>query len=147
MTKKHPIIIGLTGAVGAGKSTVAKAFGDLGCAVIDADAINHQVLTEPEVIDAIVARFGPTVRNEQGQIDRQVLSEIVFDDPAARKALTDIVHPRILARQDELLSDYRQNPSIPAVVLDVPLLLEVGYSDSAMSLCLWMWTKKSDTNG
>jgi dephospho-CoA kinase len=89
---------GLTGGIGSGKSTVGAMFAELGAAVIDADAIARGVVRrgEPAYQD-IVAAFGNQVVTESGDIDRRRLGELVFADPAARKRLEQITHPRIAA--------------------------------------------------
>ena len=124
--KKGPVIIGITGRLGSGKSTVAQEFARLGCALIDADKINHEILTRPEVIDQIHRWWGPAVLDSQGKIDRNALGSIVFADEMALKQLTDLVHPLIAQREKELIGKYRQDSAIAAVVLDVPLLFESG---------------------
>ncbi len=118
-------VIGLLGGIGAGKSTAARYFERLGCAVIDADAIAHQVLREPAVIREIAERFGPAVLGADGRIDREKLAEIVFSSKEKLETLNQIVHPLVLDRCEELLRRYQQEEK--PVVIDMPLLAEVGW--------------------
>jgi len=93
------IVIGLHGKIGAGKSTVARMFADLGATVIDADVLAHAVLGEPDARDEIVARFGDGVLDAAGSVSRAALAEHVFgpnpDQAAALRDLEAIVHPRV----------------------------------------------------
>jgi len=118
-----PVVIGLTGGVAAGKSTVAGLFGAHDLVVIDADAHARAVATDPTVLAAVGAEFGAeTVAG--GKFDRAALARIVFADPAARQRLEAILHPPIRARILAELDAARAGGS--SVVLDAPLLLETG---------------------
>jgi len=113
----------LTGGIGSGKSSVARLFAAHGVAVIDADALAHE-LTAPggAAIPAIRAAFGPEVIDERGALDRERTRQHVFRDPAARKRLEGILHPLI---RDE--SERRRAAATSAyVVLMIPLLVESG---------------------
>lgn len=117
------MILGLTGSVGSGKSTVASILEELaGAVVIDADAIAHQVQSPGGSAYAeIVAAFGPEILNADGTIDRRRLAAQVFGDEARRHLLNSIMHPRVRDEELRLLDEYRTHP---LVVLMVPLLLE-----------------------
>jgi dephospho-CoA kinase len=119
-------VIGLLGGIGSGKSTVANQFANLGCAVIEADQIAHDVIEEPDVIDTISAVFGPNVLSSDEMIDRSKLAARVFEDAEQLEKLQTIVHPPVLEKCEQLLTQYLSTPSVPAVVLDIPLLLESG---------------------
>lgn len=125
MGKDKPII-GVTGAIGAGKTTVARELGKLGCAVISADSINHQVLDEAAVVEQVRQWWGDEVMGSDGKIDRKALGNIVFEDKGAMKKLTDLVHPRVDERQRALIREHQADQSTTAIVLDVPLLFEIG---------------------
>lgn len=120
------VIIGLTGGIASGKSTVSRILRELGSPVIDADAIVHQLQAPGTPVTAAIAReFGPEVIRPDGSLDRAALGAIVFRDPARRKALETIVHPAVRERMWADVDRYRAEGR-PAVVLDVPLLIEGG---------------------
>lgn len=123
-------VVGLTGGIGAGKSTVSAALAAKGAVVIDADAITREV-QEPgtPVFDAMVERFGPGIVAEDGRLDRQAVADIVFPDPAALADLNAIVHPAVGATLAERLA--AQVGTDHVVILDVPLLVESGRDDMA----------------
>ena len=129
------IVIGLVGKIGAGKSTVARAFADRGAEVLDADRIAHEVLAEPEAVAAIRARFGGGVLDEAGRVRRPALAGLVFGatpaHDAALRDLEEIVHPRVRQRIAARLAELRAGGAAagrpPAVVLDVPLLMQAGW--------------------
>lgn len=125
--KSKKPVIGLVGAVGSGKSTVAEEFGKLGCGVIKADVLNHRILQEKDVIAQVVMWWGDRVFDGAGGILRDKVGEIVFDDPEELARLTKLVHPRILELQRLAVQEYMANPAVKAIVLDVPLLVEVGW--------------------
>ena len=124
------ILIGLTGGIGSGKSTVSARLAELGARVIDADAITREV-QQPgtEVFAAIVERFGEGVVAADGSLDRAALAAKVFGDPDELKALTDIVHPAVGVTIAERMAEAAGTDDV--VVLDVPLLVESGRDDMA----------------
>lgn len=122
-------LIGIIGGIGSGKSTVAAEFKKLGCAVIDADAIAHELLKEDEVRNEVMQLFGPGVLNAHGELDRKRLAAIVFADAPRLAALNKVVHPRVLQRTEQLIAQYNADSHTKAIVLDVPLLVEVGWAD------------------
>jgi dephospho-CoA kinase len=124
------LLVGLTGGIGAGKSTVSSALAARGAVVIDADLITRQV-QQPgtEVFRAMVERFGDRVVGADGALDRQAVADIVFADPAALADLNAIVHPAVGARIAEALGDEVGTDHV--VLLDVPLLVESGRDDLA----------------
>lgn len=127
-TKDKPVI-GIIGGIASGKSAVAAAFGRLGAAVVDADALAREALDTQTIREAIVERFGPRVLGEAGRIDRRALAEIVFADAANLAVLNGIVHPFVLGRAEALIAQHQRDPAVKAVVLDMPLLVEVGWAD------------------
>jgi len=124
-TRTKPVI-GLLGAPGSGKSSVAGDFASLGCGVIDADKIARAVLDEPEVASALRAWWGERVFAEDGRVNRAAVGEVVFDDATQLRRLESVVHPRVAAERDRRRGAYLADPAVVAVVEDVPLLLEKG---------------------
>jgi len=119
----NKFIVGVTGGIGSGKSTVAALFAALGAGVVDTDAISRQ-LTGPggAAIPAIREKFGDDFINEDGSLSRTVMRERVFNHPPARKQLEAIMHGRI---RDAVMAAL-EAASEPYVLLVVPLLIEVG---------------------
>ncbi|MHC4456553.1 MAG: dephospho-CoA kinase [Planctomycetota bacterium] len=124
--KKKPII-GILGGVASGKSTVAAEFAKLGCAVIDADKIAHEMLDKKTVQDKITTLFEKNILDSSGKIDRKKLADIVFTKAEKISLLNNIVHPLVLARIEQLIEQYNRQTQVKAIVLDMPLLLEVGW--------------------
>jgi dephospho-CoA kinase len=122
-------LIGIIGGIASGKSTVAAEFAKLGCAVIDADVIVHELLGEDKVRDELVQLFGPGILNTAGRLDRKRLAGLVFADAQRVSALNKVIHPRVLQRTEQLIVQYSSDRHIKAIVLDMPLLVEVGWAD------------------
>ncbi len=120
-------VIGITGGVGSGKSTVAAAFGELGCEVIDADRLGHSLLAEPGIETAIRRTFGEAAFNAAGKVDRRALGKIVFADPQQMRRLEDILHPQMRSAIQACISQTRQGGHVRAVVLDAAVLFETGW--------------------
>jgi len=139
---KKPII-GILGGICSGKSTVAAEFAKLGCKVIDADKIAHELLQKKAVREKIVSLFGRAVLDSAGKIDRRKLAKIVFADGRGRSTclprattlgcpyenLNKIIHPFVLKRAEELIGQYNRQRPVKAIVLDMPLLVEVGWAE------------------
>ncbi|MFD1171329.1 dephospho-CoA kinase [Oceanobacillus picturae] len=118
------LIIGLTGSIASGKSTVSLMFHDLNVPVIDADKISREVVNPHEdAYNKIVDTFGNSILQDDKTIDRPKLGEIIFNDHVMREKLNNIVHPavreRMLAKRDAFVK-----AGVPTVVLDIPLLFE-----------------------
>ena len=124
------ILVGLTGGMGAGKSSVSELLAARGAVIVDADAITRE-LQQPgtPVFEAIVERFGPEIVAADGTLDRQALADVVFADPDELKDLNAIVHPAVGSELVERLR--RESETDHVVVLDVPLLVESGRDDLA----------------
>ncbi|MBL8775460.1 MAG: dephospho-CoA kinase [Acidimicrobiales bacterium] len=124
------ILVGLTGGIGAGKSTVSALLAERGAVVIDADAITHELQRAgTPVLAAIVERFGDGVLAADGELDRPALAAIVFNDADELAALNAIVHPAVGAEMAERMAAVAGTDHV--VVLDVPLLVESGRADMA----------------
>lgn len=124
------LLIGLTGGIGSGKSTVSALLAERGAVVIDADAITRE-LQQPgtAVFEAMVERFGPAIVAADGTLDRQAVADIVFNDTDALAALGAMVHPAVGAEIAARLQGEAGGDGI--VILDVPLLVESGRDDMA----------------
>lgn len=123
------LIIGLTGSIGTGKSTIAKRFKALQIPVVDADLIAREVVEPGEVAyHNIVDTFGESILQQDNTLDRKALGRVVFQDEAKRKQLNDIIHPAIrremLRQRDEFVE-----AGARCVVLDIPLLYESKLTD------------------
>jgi len=121
------LTIGLTGGIATGKSYILGVLGELGCDVIDADAVARQVVEPGQpTFEEIVAHFGREILDAEGAIDRAKLGGIVFADKAEREKLNSIVHPRVYETQAKWLADVAaRNPEAIAVV-DAALMIETG---------------------
>ncbi|MEN6385226.1 MAG: dephospho-CoA kinase [Phycisphaerales bacterium] len=120
-------IIGILGGISSGKSTVARQFEALGCGVIDADRIAKDLLSDNDVKNEIRCVLGGNVFDSGGNIDKPKMAEAMFNDPSAVKAVNAIIHPRVMERTEKLIEQYQSDKGIKAVVLDIPLLMEVGW--------------------
>ena len=119
------MIIGLTGGIGSGKSTVARACGELGIGWVDADDVAREVVAVGEpALAAIAEHFGTDVLNSDGTLNRSALRTIIFEDPAQRQWLESVTHPQV--RERLLLHLDRLQAQSPYVLLVSPLLFESG---------------------
>jgi dephospho-CoA kinase len=121
-------VIGLTGGIGSGKSTVAAMLAELGAEVIDTDKVGHAVYRPgTEGFRQVVAAFGPDVVAPDGTIDRRALAGRVFADPAALQRLNAIVHPLIGLAVRDWLVQAQARPMTTPVVVEAPVLMEAGW--------------------
>jgi dephospho-CoA kinase len=118
---------GLTGGIACGKSTAAGYFRELGAYIIDADALGHAVIEPGQAAyQEIIERFGREILGPNGSIDRKKLGPRVFADPQLLQTLNAIVHPRIIARTQELAADEQsRNPRV-VIIVDAALIFEAG---------------------
>jgi dephospho-CoA kinase len=122
-------IIGLTGGIASGKTSVAALLERLGAAVVDADLLAREIVEPGEpALEAIAAAFGAAVLNPDGSLNRAALAEIVFSDPASRRTLEAITHPAIRALGELKLAKLREQ-GVETVFYVAPLLIEAGNSD------------------
>ncbi len=125
-------LIGLTGNIATGKSTVAGMLAELGATVIDADKVAHQVMRRgDETFELLVAAFGPGVVGAEGEIDRQYLGRIVFEDPGALRRLEEIVHPAVGVEIQRRIAAAQAS----SVVIEAIKLIEAGLHH----LCHALW--------
>ena len=121
------LLVGLTGSIATGKSTVSRMFAHLGARVIDADLLAREVVMPGQAAYArIVEEFGPQVVQEDGSLDRKALGALVFGDSAKRKRLEEITHPAIGLRRARLLSVLDEEAFEGVVIWDAALLFEGG---------------------
>lgn len=121
------MILGVTGNIASGKSTVTRELARRGAVVIDADQLAREVV-EPgsKTLQELVATFGREILGEDGRLDRNRLGRIVFADDAARERLNRIVHPAIAELSVQRLAELRDRNDVPLIVYEAPLLFEAG---------------------
>jgi dephospho-CoA kinase len=121
-------VIGLTGGIGSGKSTVAQFLAELGAITIDADKVGHEAFQpNTELWQQVVDAFGQQVVAPNGSIDRRKLGEMVFGNPESLARLNQIMHHRMYDMVKAKLEEY-QRQGVRVVVLEAPLLLEAGWT-------------------
>ena len=124
-------VIGLIGGIGAGKSTAARLFAACGGKVIDADALGHEALRQPAIIERVVRRWGEGVRKPDGSLDRRAIGRIVFANAAERNALEALVFPYIEERSRAEIARGQADPAVRFIVVDAAVLLEAGWNKEA----------------
>ncbi len=120
------LIVGLTGNIGSGKSSVARLFKEMGAKVIDTDQVARDVVAPGTPgLQQIIEHFGAGILNADGSLDRLKTAQIVFNDSEALKQLNSIVHPAIRAKLLKAIADYKNNPDAPPLmIIEAPLLIE-----------------------
>ncbi len=119
--------VGLTGSIGVGKSYVAGILSELGCHVLDADQTAREVVAPGSAgCSAVVAAFGKEVLLDDGTLDRQLLGSLIFGDEKKRQLLNSILHPYIIAKQDEQLREWEAENADGIAVVDAALMIESG---------------------
>ncbi len=119
--------VGLTGSIAVGKSHVLGMFAELGCYVIDADQIARDVVKPTsEGLAAVVTYFGETILKDDGTLNRERLGTIVFGDEEKRQKLNSILHPLIIARQDEQVREFERQDPQGIAIIDAALMIESG---------------------
>jgi dephospho-CoA kinase len=119
--------VGLTGGIGCGKSFVGEALAGLGCLVIEADELGHEVLARGgEAYDGVVREFGGGILNEEGEIDRRVLAEQVFGNTERLAKLNGLVHPAVIGREEAMLGAFAEREPRGIAVVEAAILVETG---------------------
>ena len=119
--------VGLTGSIGVGKSFVASIFVELGCRVLDADQTAREVVMPGTPgLKALVDAFGEEILNADGTLDRKRLGAVIFADQSQRERLNHILHPFIIARQDEILNAWEAEDPDGIGIVDAALMIESG---------------------
>jgi len=156
-TSSKPLLIGLLGGIGSGKSEVSRLLTEAGARVINGDEIGHRALREPAIRAAVVAAWGKELLGEDGEIIRRKLGSIVFADATQLRRLEALVHPWIRETIVREIQRAREVPGISLIVLDAAILLEAGWDagidsflfvDTPREMCLKRvaqtrgWTEK-----
>lgn len=119
--------VGLTGSIGVGKSFVSSVLAELGCRVLDADDTAREVVAPGSAgLQAVIASFGEEVLTSDGALDRSKLGALVFTDDSKRVRLNSILHPYIIAKQDEQLRQWEAQDAKAIAVVDAALMIESG---------------------
>jgi dephospho-CoA kinase len=138
------IVIGLTGNMGTGKSTVSGMLAKLGACVVDADKLGHEALKYGSAVwQEVVATFGDKVVGDDGEIDRKKLAEAAFSDPRALERLNQITHPRIIQMVKDAVEQCRRCGA-QVVVVEAPLLFEAEWTLSLVDQ-VWLTVASQET--
>lgn len=136
-------VIGLTGGIGSGKSSVAQWLKEQGLPVLDADQTVHSLLSEDQpTIQHVVETFGKEILDLHGKIDRRILGTRVFKDEVARKSLEQLLHPRV-KKQMLIGQNALESAGAKLCIWDVPLLFETGF-DALMDEVWVVWVSPED---
>jgi len=121
------MIIGVTGGIASGKTSVCRIFERHGALVVDADRMGREVVEQDrEVLSQLVIAFGKQILTKNGGVDRRILGRLAFGDPVAKNKLDEIVHPLLLGRLREKIAQTRKNRPSRPVVVDAALIVEWG---------------------
>ena len=120
-------IIGLTGGIGSGKSTVSQFLAELGAVILDADKVGHEAFKpNTEAWHEVVAAFGRQILAPSGEVDRKKLGEMVFSNPEALSRLNQIMHPRMYDMMKAQIEEYRRQ-GVEVIVLEAAILIEANW--------------------
>ncbi len=121
------LLVGLTGGIGSGKSLAAKIFEELGARIIDADKLCRDLVRPGQpALNEIVSFFGELILNSTGNLDREKLAEIIFQDPGKKSALEAILHPKVFEKEREIYLKIKIADPSAIVIIDAALLIESG---------------------
>jgi dephospho-CoA kinase len=121
------LVVGLTGGMCCGKTTVTSMFAELGCLIIDADLISRKLVEPGEAsYKRIVKFFGKEILHKDGTLDRKKLGSIIFEDPAKRKVLNSILHPSIIREEERMIREAREKGSHQIAIVSAALMIEAG---------------------
>jgi len=119
--------VALTGGIGSGKSEALAAFARCGAAILSSDEVVHDLYRDPEVVEAVVRRFGPSVIDDGGRVDRPTLGAQAFATPGGIRFLERLLHPLVEARRRAWVGEQRRRDPAPRLlVCEIPLLFEAG---------------------
>lgn len=140
--KQRIKVIGITGSIASGKSTVAKMLGSLGASVINADKICHRLINTKSMSQKIINRWGNHIQDKYGRIERHKLGEIVFADKKELSALNKMIHPEAIKQIKNLIAKLKTETTTMAIVLDAALLVESNLID-VCDIILFVDTRKN----
>ncbi|MGR3173810.1 MAG: dephospho-CoA kinase [Candidatus Scalindua sp.] len=140
--KQRIKVIGITGGIASGKSTIAKMLESLGASVINADKICHRLINTKSISQEIINRWGDHIQDKYGKIERHKLGEIVFEDKKELSALNKIIHPEVIKQIKNRIAKLRNESTTVAIVLDAALLVESNLIDIC-DISLFVDTRKS----
>ena len=126
--EKKKLIVGILGGIGSGKSTVAAEFAKLGCAVINADKIAHELLLDENAKRQLIDAFGEGISGKNGLINHAELADTVFNSDKNVARINDIIHPLVFDRTNKLIEQYKRQEKTQLNILDAPLLVEAGWT-------------------
>lgn len=134
------LTVGLTGGLASGKSVVAEIFAEMGARVAHADKMGHETLLRGgEAFDAVVAEFGPSILNPEGEIDRKSLGASVFPDPVKLKKLNALIHPHVFRRQQRFFGQVAEQDPDAVAVVEAAIMIESGsyrkYDRIVVAIC------------
>ena len=127
-------VIGIVGGIGSGKSFIARLFGEMGCLVIDSDALVREAYLDEAVKETLRQWWGQGVFTSDGQVNRSAVGRRVFSDESERKRLEGLIHPWVDDARKRLMAAAADDPQVIAYVWDTPLLLEVGLAGQCDAL-------------
>ncbi|HEV2292568.1 MAG TPA: dephospho-CoA kinase [Tepidisphaeraceae bacterium] len=119
-------IVGVAGGVGSGKSFVARLFGELGCRVISSDELVRDAYRDGRVVATLKKWWGGDVLTPGGEVNKRVVAQRIFADPAERQRLERLLHPMVSDARERVMAAAAPDPAVPAFVWDTPLLFETG---------------------
>ncbi|MDK2807247.1 dephospho-CoA kinase [Thermoanaerobacterium thermosaccharolyticum] len=137
-------VIGLTGGIASGKSTVSSILRNLGAFIIDADIVSREIMIKgTKTYNILVNEFGKEILRKDGEIDRKKLGNLVFADKQKLNRLNEITHPEIIRRIKEIIEEERKNGKEKAIVLDAALLIEMRLFNMVDEVWLVVVDKKT----
>jgi dephospho-CoA kinase len=123
---RHKPIIGIAGGIGSGKSFVAGLFGELGCLVISSDDQIRDAYRDPQVLTTLQQWWGEDVLTAAGEVNKRVVAQRIFANPADRERLERLLHPMVNEARERVMASATDDPAVVAFVWDTPLLFETG---------------------
>ncbi len=143
---KHNIkVVGITGGIASGKSTIAEIMRSLGANIIDADKLCHQLINTKEISQKITKNWGNYIQNEHGEIKRDVLAKIVFSDKREISSLNEIIHPEAIKHIRNIITKLKDVADTKAIVVDAALLVESNLAD-VCDLIIFVDTNRETCN-